>query len=137
MQWRAEAVSDEDRARAYLAARAAGNQAEADALQDQLWEQLRTRVRKQERGQRLCWNVRPGGQWSEEEVLERAYDEEHLTSEQLFAYRDDPEAEPLRSVVESHVAGCPYCEDHLEVVCLLPDGPRRDPGPPRAGYLEK
>jgi hypothetical protein len=66
----------------------------------------------------LLESVRGSRTWTDEEVLELAY-EEHLSGEQLFDYCENPEAEPVRGVVEAHAAGCAFCRDQLDAVWRL------------------
>jgi DNA-directed RNA polymerase specialized sigma24 family protein len=71
-----------------------------------------------ERIEALLGSVRRQRKWKDEEVVALAH-EAHLLGEQLFAYCAAPEAEPLRHLVENHVAVCAFCHDQLDAVWRL------------------
>jgi hypothetical protein len=59
--------------------------------------------------------------WSEEEVLELAYDPSHLSTDQLFDYCEGQLNAAARAEVESHAARCDFCLHQLaELGRLVP-----------------
>jgi len=59
--------------------------------------------------------------WTEEEVLEAAYDPSHLSTDQLFDYCEGKADATARAEVEAHAARCDFCLHQLaELGRLVP-----------------
>jgi len=72
---------------------------------------------------RTCARLVKGFQreWSEEEVLEAAYDPSHLSTDQLFDYLEKKLNAAARAEVEAHAARCDFCLHQLaELGRLVP-----------------
>lgn len=66
-------------------------------------------------------------EWTEDEVLELAYDESHLRAWQEHDYVEGKLGEGSRRVVESHVARCEYCAASLAALTEITSPANHDP----------
>lgn len=82
-------------------------------MEKQIQQALQERVRE------LLRSVRRAKQWTEEEVLELAYDESHLSGEQLFDYWERKLDATARAAVEAHAAACDFCLHQLAEIGRL------------------
>jgi hypothetical protein len=73
----------------------------------------------QQRAEELLRSVRGRRVWSDEEVMELAYDPSHLTDEQLFDYWEERLDAAALAAVEAHAGACAFCADHLSQVGRL------------------